>query len=351
MATLPISGGTGATRITSGQNLAQGRPEPPPRTFEQYPPAQFTVAGFTLSFPVLRITESGGNRIVERERPYRDGAKLDDVGSTAKRWTLEALFENTILEKDQSALNNGEALYPTVLNQLLVNFDIHETGDLVVPTIGTQRVRAESYVRTESADERDQATVTFVFVADNEDGVDFRSISAPTASANARRLANDNELDTQSVGAWDGSLQDLDTATRELEDLVNGPGEVAQDVDATALRIQGNARRAKNTFSEAGKPGRDLFLDPQNSRGPRDLVKQQDMAAREANKSRRGRPQLLIVVFREPTDIFSVAAFVGQDPADLLAVNPDIDPFFIPALTGVKLFSTEALLNGSNSAA
>lgn len=343
--------GAGATRNTSGQDTAAGRPEEPERVFERYPPAQFTVAGFTLSFPVLRITESGGNRIVERERPYRDGAKLDDVGSVAKRWTLEAIFENTILEKDQQALNNGEALYPTVLNDLIFNFDIHETGDLVVPTIGTQRVRAESYVRSESAEERDQAIVTFVFVEDNEDGVDFRSISQPTANANARRLADDAELDTQSAGAWDGSLQDLDTATRELENLVNGPGEVAQDVDATALRIQGNARRANNTFSEAGKPGRDLFLDPQNSRGPRDLTKQQDMAAREANKSRRGRPQLIIVVFREDTDIFSIAAFVGQDPNDLLAVNPDLDPFFIPALTGVKVFATEALLNGSSSAA
>lgn len=340
----------GAEGDTSNQEIGAGAsPSPELGVFEKYPPAQFTVAGRTFAFPVVRISESGGNRIIERERPYRDGAKLDDTGSKAKRWTLDAIFENTILEKDLTAINGGLALYPAVLNDLIFQFDVHETGDLIVPTVGKQRVRAESYSRTESMDERDCATVSFVFCEDNEDSVDFRSIQAPTANANARRLSQSTDLDVQSVGAWSDSLADLSETMADLEDVANAPGEVAQDVNSDAQRIRGNARRADRTFSEASRPGRNLFLDPQNSRGPRKLTRQQDMAAREANMSRRGRPKLIAVVFAEDTTIFRIAAFVGQDPVDLIAVNPDLDPFFVPALSLVKVFATESLLNGSKS--
>lgn len=339
------------TADTHGKTIGSGIGETVDEIFAKYPPAQFTVAGTSYAFPVIRITENGSNRIVERQRPYRDGAKLDDVGSNSKRWVLEAVFENTVIEPGIDATNQNRALYPTVLNELILLFDIHETGDLVVPTVGIQRVRAESYVRTESSEPRDCAMVTFTFVEDNEDGIGFRSITQPSANANARRLADEAQLDAQSTGAWDGSLSDLDEFTRELEDLVNQPGEVSQDVEAQALRIQGNAKRANQTFMHASRPGRDLFLDPGNSRGPRNITRQEDMAVRETLKSRRGRPRLVVVTFRESTSIFQIGAFVGQDPADLMAVNPRLDPFFIEAYAPVKVFATEAFLNGSNSAA
>ena len=38
--------------------------------------------------------------------------------------------------------------------------------------------------------------------------------------------------------------------------------------------------------------------------------------------------------------------FVG-----LIGINPDLDPFFIPKGTLVKVFVTDALLNGASSAA
>ena len=68
-------------RDTSGQEIGSSGAvvAPADEIFEKMPAAQFTVAGLTLGFPVLRIQQSGGNRIVKRERPYRDGAKLDDI--------------------------------------------------------------------------------------------------------------------------------------------------------------------------------------------------------------------------------------------------------------------------------
>lgn len=324
--------------------------------FENYPPMQFTVAGLTLAFPVLRIQQTGGNRIVERERPYRDGAKLDDTGSKAIRWTVDALFNNSVIvgtqgEAQINAINGGIPLYPDVLNLLIVNFDFHETGDLVVPTTGPARARADSYSRTETFEERDQAIASFVFCEDNEDSVDFRSISAPSGGANGARLAATTELDTQSIGSLSDALTSLQTSLLELEDFVNAPGDAAQDIEAAALRVEGSARRANRTFSEAGRPGRDLFLDPANSRASRKLAIAIDLAARERNTARRGQPRLTQVVFRNATTIFRIGAVLGQDPGDLIGINPDIDPNFIPAGTLVKVFVTEALLNGSSSAA
>ncbi len=345
-------------RDTSGQEIGSSGAvvAPADEIFEKMPAAQFTVAGLTLGFPVLRIQQSGGNRIVKRERPYRDGAKLDDTGSEAIIFTLEAIFNNTLLggvsgEQKLNSINGGLPLYPDVLNLLIANFDFHETGDLVVPTVGVQRCKAWSYDRTEQFDGRDQAIVTFTFCEDNEDSVDFRSIDAPQAGANGARLAATTELDTQSVGSLSDSINAVQEGLLELEEFVNAPGNASQDIEAASLKVEGSARRANRTFSEAGRPGRDLYLDPASSRAVRKLTRAIDLAARERNESRRGQPRLTSIVFRSNTSIFRVAAVIGQDPNDLIGINPDVDPNFIPKGATVKVFVTDAILNGASSAA
>jgi hypothetical protein len=76
--------------------MAIGFPRPvatsddPTAIFEQYPVASFAVRGDPIYFAVESIEEDGGNRIVRRRRPYRDGAKLDDTGSNEKVFTLTA---------------------------------------------------------------------------------------------------------------------------------------------------------------------------------------------------------------------------------------------------------------------
>ena len=324
---------------------------PPASIFDRYQLATWTVSGFVLAFPAHTIREVGGNRIIRRERPYRDGAKLDDTGSTAKVWTMDVCFNNTIQEPGMDAANNGEKLYPNVLNTMILLFDVHQTGDLVVPTIGKQRVRAESYTRQESYDMPDTAIVSFTFVEDNEDSVDFRSIQAPTANANARQLAESFEFDSQSSAAWNDDIQNLGQLNRQLENLANAPGDVNADVEQQSRNIQGTSRAARRAFSAPAKIGRTLYNDPENSRGPRKLAQQEDLAARAANESRRGRPQLIVIVFTKDTDLFSVSSLTGQDVADLIEVNPEIDPFFIPANEDVHVFATEEFLNASTSTA
>lgn len=339
------------TRNTSGQTVGSGGSGVDQDLFEQLPPGQFTVAGITYAFPITTIKADGENRLIERERPYRDGAKLDDTGSKARRWTLECMFQVTSRESEITTINGGLPLYPDVLNELLLLFFTHETGDLVVPTDGKVRARAQTYSRTETSGERDCALVQLVFIEDNEDSVDFRSLQAPSANANARQLASTTTFDVQSAGAWMPSLADLDQLVGALEDQVNAPGEVAGDVQSSARRIQGNAVRAGQAFKDGARNGRNLFLDPTNSRAERKLVRQRDMSARASNEARRGRPQLATVVFQESTTMFRVSATVNQAFEDLLEVNPELDPYFIPALTPINVFATQDLLNGARNSA
>lgn len=339
----------GETRNTTGKEIGQGASGVDSTQFEQYPPLQFTVGGVTYAWPVHVIQEQGENRLIERERPYRDGAKIDDTGSKAKRWTVECLFNNTHAENDLDQINGGRPLYPDVLNELIALFDVHETGDLVIPTAGKVRARAATYSRTERTDDRDAALVTFVFVEDNEDKVDFRSLQQPSANANARRLASTTTFDAQSVGAWSASLADLDVLVSELETVVNSPGAVEQDAKQKAGRIQGNAIRARDAFKNGARNGRDMFLDPTGNKAERKLTRQRDLSARAANESRRGRPALVSIVFKEWTSLFRVSAVVGQSFDDLAEVNPLLDPFYIPALTPVSVYASQDLLNGARS--
>src|SRR5690242_2889711 len=96
----------------------------PAEIFERYPVAKWRVgSGAPIAFPIQEITETGGNRIVPHERPYRDGGKLDDTGCKPTTWRFRAIFNNSIAEQDLA----NAVLYPTVLRALIRSFRMHET--------------------------------------------------------------------------------------------------------------------------------------------------------------------------------------------------------------------------------
>lgn len=335
------------TANTTNVEIGAGSSSIEKEIFSEYKPAQFTVGGRSFAFAVTKIDEIGANRLIERERPYRDGAKLDDTGSKATRWTLEAIFENSIEDEGLNTINGGKLLYPDVLNQLIDLFKVHETGDLVVPTVGKRRARAESYRRTEAADQRDCALVSFVFTEDNEDSVNASSIQAPTANANARRLGETTTFSAQTMGSWSQALSQLNVFMYQLEGLVTSPIDSVQRIRQGARQVGMHAVRVTQTFSRPDRAGRNLMLDPSNGHLERKLAQQVEIAARAANEARRGRPKLVQLVFRETTSLFRISIVVNQAFEDLLSVNPDVDPFLIPAGTVVNVFASEELLNGA----
>lgn len=304
--------------------------------FEEYPVTSWKVGDAELKFPISSVRESGGNRIIERERPYRDGAKLDDTGSKAKRWIVTVCFENTI---EETGLDPSVPLYPDVLNQLIQSFDTHQTGDLVIPTIGKQRARAESYERTETNELRDAAEATFTWVEDNEDSVDFRSISAPTVSANARRLAEQTVFDAESVQVADDSLDNVKNSLDGLDDAQNSPSSLSYEINDEIGILSDNAKKAKQIFSQAGRDGRDTLSNQRGNRAERQIVKSQDLSGRARNEAREGRPEIIRVTVGVDTSLMVIAAQLSQSFDDLLAINDLPNPNFIPAGSVVKVFA------------
>lgn len=303
--------------------------------FEQYPVASWQAAGLApLAFPVASINESGGNRIVERERPYRSGAKLDATGTKAKKWSVRVSFDNGITEP---GLDTGKLLYPTVLNELLAAFDSQETGDLVLPTRGSLRVKAESYMRDESKDNRDSAEVTFNFVEDNEDHVGGSSFALPSVQASARRLAEKTRFSATQQGAYSTSLADLNEFAAGLETIANAPSSTLADLDSQAGIVISACNRVLKAFAgqlrTSRRRGNDPLNDPDASHTQRSLLELADCAGRSRNDALAGRPKTSPYRVTQGTDLYTVATKLDTDAQRLIQLNPRVDPLFVPVGT------------------
>lgn len=295
--------------------------------FEQYPVASWTVGRLPpLRFVVLSISEGGGNRIVQRERPYRDGAKLDDTGSKAKTWNITALFDNGITEE---GLDESKLLYPTVLNEMISSFDIHETGDLVVPTRGRVRCRAETYQREETETDRDDARCVFTFVEDNEDNVGSQQFEQMTINASSIRLAERTTFSMTSEGVWSSSLAELNEFASELEGIASFPGDTVANVDSQCSIVIGAANRVIRAFSRENEENMDLLNDPELSMAQRKLEETKDMVSRATAEAFKGRPRIVPYFVQNDTDIFTIAASLNQNSMDLMDINPGVDAFYI----------------------
>lgn len=317
--------------------------DPGPEIFEQYEVASWKVGSAPkIAFPVISVQESGGNRLAMRARPYRDGVKIDDIGSAEKHLTMVAVFHNSLEETGLTEINGGTSLYPDVLNKLIDTFDQHhdDAGDLVVPTRGPVRARLDTYQREEHHDERDFATLTLNFIQDNEDNVDAASFTLPSVKAQTQQVANEIEESAVEDAAWDTSLQDLADYAGQIEGLINAPQEYQRDFEGRAKILTASIRRVFTAFMQNGVPGRDLFKNSNTSGTQRSLVLLQDMVGRETIEARRGRPQLVSVAYSEQRTLMSIAAEHGQSYEDLLEVNSQLeDPMAIAAGDVVRIFA------------
>lgn len=303
--------------------------------FEQYPPASWKVGkSKTLYFPLLELTEDGANRIVERDRPYRDGAKLDDVASKARRWRATIIFDNSI--KEPGLAQNGRALYPDVLNDFIRSADEHETGDLVLPPIGPIRARLATYTRQESPDQWDGAKLTVTFVEDNEDSVGARSFKPPTVRGSATAMAQATTFSAESDAVYDPSLASINEVAAELEAIANFPANTVQDIDSQVGIVVAAANRVVHAFSNARANARAQLTDPESSVTQRKL----ETLKESSYQARRELDPKTVVgkIIEDTTTIFDLAAEINQDASELIGLNPSLDPMRIAAGTIVRVF-------------
>lgn len=312
--------------------------------FGQYPVAAWAPGSLPkIFFPVVEISETGGNRIVPHERPYRDGAKLDDTGSKARTWALTIVFNNTIVEP---GIGNDprRPLYPTILRQLLRSFDLHECGTLTLPTVGDVRARAENYTRSEKPEQADTATVTVTWVEDNEESLDRAALNPPGVAATLVRLAEQTTFTARAIGVWTPDLANLRERCNELTTQMRAPGRAVADVATIALAN----RRAIESVLETARTELGLvhaFSEPRSSGLHQQLSTLSDRQARAEDERMSSRPRTLaFVVDAEQTSIFEIAARFNQDAEELLDLNAAriSDPFDLERGDVIKIFERSA---------
>jgi prophage DNA circulation protein len=308
----------------------------PEELYKQFPPCSWTVGTHpSIYFPVLSISESGGARIVERKRPFRRGAKLDDTGREAYRWKLSAVFHNSIQEEGMEI--NGEPLYPDVLNSLLGTLGTGETGDLILPTRGIVRARFASYNRLENFDSRDYAAVELEFIEDNEDKATAEGYTALKLQGSAETMIEEATFSAQSEGSWSGSLEDLTELVRSIEGYASAPGDYRRDIESQTKAVMALHQRVVAANQKAATTGRDAFFYPTSHKAQRDLATLSDMVARERQAARMS---ITSIVCGRDQSLADVAVMVGQPIEDLLTLNFQLeDPFFIEAGTVVRVMN------------
>ena len=295
-----------------------------------------------IYFPVVEIVDTISQRIVLHERPYREGAKLDDTGGAPRRWQMRVKFNNTLKEQGLDA--NGADLFPDVYRRLQRSFDAHETGDLVIPGLGEVRARAGTMTSTEGGDV-DTADVDIDFTQDNEDALDRALIRPPTVRATTRRLAEATEFSLQQIGAWNETVSGskarvgLVQAAENLQTLMLSPGRAVNSVEQQSRRNRRDIDRIIATQREVNAQ----FSSPRGSTSERQMATLRDRAAQAESERSASRPKTVpFVVDVEVCSIYDIAARFDQDAEELLDLNDSriANPFSLRRGTLVLIFST-----------
>lgn len=309
--------------------------------FGRYPPAKWEVPGAAaVVFPVERLEQIGGNRLVPHERLHRDGARLDDTGSKAEGWSFTISFYNSNNHEEGV---KGLEQYPDTINALIDACRIHETGTLTVPTVGKRRCRAESWRRVESYDKVDMAAVVITWLEDNEDDAESAAAQFPSASAVASKYAKDANAAAEEFGTT--SLDDLEAFADDLGDMLSAPSEFAADIDAKVGNLTAAGERLQATVDTQATMAKEeletIATDPLNGRALRAIAKVLDVAHRAPiqKHDKQGTP-IVTRTFDVDLSIFGVAQSVGQSPGKLIPLNAGLaDLLHIPAGTPVRVYA------------
>ncbi len=312
--------------------------------FELLPPCTWTVpgpGGGTVIIPgIIEIRDSLGRRLGERNRWKRRGAKIDDGGPKAERWTIRAEWYNESLEDNVPAAN-----YPDELNRFQLMFDVGTTGTLVLPTVGPRRCKIESIERVESHDDRDFAATDCVFVEDNEDTAATATISAPSAAASLGANGMMAGYGLNQIGA--GSLAPSGSVmggASELSSTAFAPSDAASDLAAQADILIGTCIAIEKLSSGSANDPSAIFSSPISARARRDLRRVMD-GAYGVKRERAGTGVRLIErSWPQPVSLPSIAALYGITLAKILQLNPGLaaDPFHVPAGTPIILPATSS---------
>ena len=309
--------------------------------FGLYQGAKWVVGGKVIKFPTTEIKEVYRNRLIQHKRAYRKGARLDDTHEDPIGWQITIEAYNS---PDHEPGIIGLRFYPTQLNKLLDSFQIHETGDLTLPTRGVRRCRAESYERVERAGERDAAAVVLTWLQDNEDDQRASDFQAPNAASIAKKVAQDATRASEEQGAGGDLSSSINELGASIEGTLNAPGDFVGDIESQANAIASAVDKIESTFArttaEAANEVETLLSDPGSSRAGLLHRKLADAAKQAATLKQTNIGQEIITkTFRRDLSLFAIAASTGNTAPDVLSLNPTLNPFSVLTGTVVRVYA------------
>lgn len=310
--------------------------------FSQYPVASFTAdGGQRITFAITgQIRERRPYRIVRQKRPYRRGSKLDSTGADEREWSFTAHFNNRLQEE---GVETTRAAYPFMLRALLDAFEVQATGTLVLPTVGSVRVRIANAERLDDAGVRDVGDVSVTALEDNEESLATQSFLQPSVRASVVRLSEQTNFSRQRAGGLDTDAKSLTEFASELESLLLAPGRSVSDLQS---KMTASRRALGRVVAAEQSLARTLGLETDEPRGSefwRNMARLQDLQAKAVDEKFASRPRVkAFTIDVERTSIFEVAARFKQDAGELLDLNSErpVDPFLLTRGEVIRVFET-----------
>lgn len=293
--------------------------------------------GDVITFTASHIDEAFENRTVKRERPYREGAKLDDTGRGPITWSITSDMFDGLVEDGVDA-----AQFTSIEPKLFLACQTGKTGFLTLPTRGIVRAKVQSWSRGDDTSERDVAAVRITWTEDNEDDVDFYAFYEFSARSTAQSFANIAVEDLGALGISDADTQVIVTSAKKLEEAAKSPGTNLQEVEAQARKLSALCAKVEGYYT-SGPPGVDSITNllgvPDAYSALRNLRNLRDTAQRAIYEQVSAKPKVKVVRFDLPMSVITVALETSNTFEDVLSLNKNLlDLFVILPRTPIKVY-------------
>lgn len=315
--------------------------------WEDGPRASFEIDGESdrVTFVLSAIAENGGNRIAKRERVYRDGERLDGMGTKGDVFGTRSTFFNGIDEKGVTSNQYDDVLTPLVD---LLKRSATTTGTLRLPTKKPQRVKAETWSINEEAGRKDYAHIDITWATDTEEVELESTFGQPNARVGAIAIADDIAAQIEFMGVTSEDIAELKSIAAKLEELAQRSNErgddllqAAADAQECVDNIESDFLPSSNELNDdefvVGETADSLFGLPIAHSTLVSLQQFREMAASAAaNVPGRNVPQPKL--YNRALSLFDIALENDVDIETLVDLNPSLlDPGFIPPNTPIML--------------
>jgi hypothetical protein len=315
--------------------------------WEDGPPASFEIDGESdrVTFTVKEIGRELSNRIAKRERVYRNGERLDGMGTAGETIKTRSFFANTLKEPGVPS-----ELYPGELDKLieLMKRSNGTTGTLRLPTTSPRRVKMVIASVHESPNAVDAAWLDVTWAEDSEETELESTFGKPNARSISVSLADDIVAQLEFMGVTSDDIAELKSIAAKLEELAQFSGERGDDL----LQAAADATGAVDNIESSFLPSSQLLADEDFVVGETadsmlalpiaysTLVSLRAWAeaAAEAAANIPGREVPEPKLYDHALSLFDIAEDNDVDIETLVELNPDLlDPGFIPANTPILL--------------